>query len=102
MKTCLDLAVASCSVPVFATWAMRPPLVPVQVLIVVSLVSCVLLFWVRSSTELKRQMYDRLYGPGMKAVPLEWWEIDLDPIFKRSMKRLAKKWLGIYRRWARR
>lgn len=89
MKACFDLAVAVCSVPVFATWAMRPPLIPVQILIVVSLGACLLLFWVRSSVELKRQMYDRLYGPGVKAVPLEWWEADLDPAFKRLISQAA-------------
>ena len=102
MKTCFDLAIISSSVPVFATWAMPPPLVPVQTLIFVSLIACILLFWVRSRAELKRQYYDRLYGPGVKTVPLEWWEADLDPIFKRSMSRLADQWIGKIRHATRR
>lgn len=93
MKTCLDLAAAACSVPFLATWAMRPPLISIHILIAVVLVSCVLLFWVRSSAMLRQQMYDRLYGPGMKTAHLEWWEADLDPIFKRSVGKLVRKWL---------
>jgi hypothetical protein len=92
MKTCFDLA-SACPVTVFATLAMRPPLVPVQVLIGVLLGSCVLLFWTKSRAELKQQMYDRLYGPGVKTVLRDWWEADLDPAFMRSVSKLAKKWL---------
>lgn len=90
MKTCFDLAADLCCTPVIATWAIRPPLVPVQVLIVVAVIACILLFWVRSSIELKQQMYARLYGPGAKTARLEWWEADLDPIFKQALCRVAE------------
>ena len=93
MKTCVDLAVVISSMPLLMSWAMRPPLVPVQILIGIVLASCMALFWVRSNHELRKQMYDRLYGPGVKHVPLEWWEVDLDPIFKRALKCRFKKWL---------
>lgn len=90
MKTCFDLAADLFRTPVIATWAIRPPLVSVQVLIVVAVIACILLFWVRSSIELKQQMYARLYGPGTKTARLEWWEADLDPIFKQALSRMAE------------
>lgn len=93
MKTWFDLAASVSRTHVTAMWSMRPPLVSVETLIVVVLVCCVLLFWVRSSIELKQQMYDRLYGPGVRTANLEWWEADLDPAFKRSVSKLAQKWM---------
>lgn len=93
MKTCVDIALVISSMPLLESWAMRPPLVPVQILIGVVLSSCMALFWVRSNYELRRQMYERLYGPGVKAVPLDWWEADLDPAFKKLLKRWFPKQL---------
>lgn len=93
MKAGFDLAASVCKMHVVATWAIRPPLVSTEALIGVVLGSCVVLFWVRSSAELRQQMYDRLYGPGMKAVPLRWWEADLDPLFKRSVQNCVKRWM---------
>lgn len=93
MKTCFDLAVVVSAAPVLFGWAMRPPLVPVQILIGVVLASCMALFWVRSNYELRKQMYERLYGPGVKAVPVEWYEADLDPIFKRAVKKWSSRWM---------
>ncbi|MBX7211741.1 MAG: hypothetical protein K1X78_25765 [Verrucomicrobiaceae bacterium] len=82
---------ASFTAPVVATWSMRPPLVPVDVLIGVVFASCVLLFWVRSSVELKQAMFDRLYGPGVRPVRLDWWEADLDAALIRMAKRWSRK-----------
>lgn len=92
MKICFDIALVVSAMPLLASWAMRPPLVPVQILIGVVLSSCMALFWVRSNHGLRKQMYERIYGPGVKAVRLEWWEADLDPAFKRLMKRWSARW----------
>jgi hypothetical protein len=92
MKTWFDPASAF-MMPFFATLAMRPPLVPVQVLIGVVLGCCIVLFLTRSRAELKQQMYDRLYGPGAKTASRDWWEADLDPIFMRSVTELVNKWV---------
>jgi hypothetical protein len=91
MKTWFDPA--SACMPFFATLAMRPPLIPVQVLIGVVLGCCIVLFLTRSRAELKQQMYDRLYGPGAKTASRDWWEADLDPVFMRSVTGLASKWM---------
>lgn len=92
MKTVL-LPMYLCGAPVFATWSMRPPLVCPDLLIFVTVTSCILLFWVKSSVMLKQEMYDRLHGPGKRSAPLEWWEADLDPILKKAVILRLKAWL---------
>jgi hypothetical protein len=67
-------------------WRMAPPLVPLPLLIAVLVVSCMVLFLVRSSRGMKQQMYDRIYGPGVRKPKSEWWDEDLDPIFERKVQ----------------
>jgi len=71
-------------------WRMAPPLVPLPLLIAVLVLSCMVLFLVRSSRQLKQQMYDRIYGPGVRKPKAEWWDEDLDPILERKIQ----GWMG--------
>lgn len=80
-----------CVAPVVAMWIMHPPLINNELLIAVVLASSILLFWSKSSIELRRQMYDRLYGPGAKSMRLNWWETDLDSWLRRAIRRRLEK-----------
>lgn len=71
---------------------MAPPLVPMPLLIGALVACCAVLFLARSSREMKQQMYDRIYGPGVRRPRPEWWETDLDPVLARKLERW-KGWL---------
>lgn len=92
MNACFELASSVGSHDMFATLSMNPPLAPVPVLVATLVVSCIALFLVRSHGAMKQQYLDRIYGPGVKQRKAEWWEADLDPLFKEAVLSVAAKW----------
>lgn len=91
MNACFDLASSVGALNIVAALSMNPPLVPVPALVGTLVAACVALFLVRSHGSMKQQYLDRLYGPGVKQRKFEWWETDLDPIFKEAVLSLASK-----------
>ncbi len=92
MNACFEFASSVGAPNILVALSMSPPLVPVPALVGTLVASCVALFLVRSHGSMKQQYLDRIYGPGVKQRKLEWWETDLDPIFKEAVCSLAAKW----------
>lgn len=97
MNSCIHLWLSLGSISTLAALALRPPLIPLPALIAVLFVATIVLFLVRSNLAMKQMMLDRTYGPGVKRPPTEWWEADLDPIFKRAVIDRMSGWLRHHR-----
>ena len=97
MNSCIHLWLSLGSISTLAALALRPPLVPLPVLIAVLFAATLILFLVRSNLAMKQMMMDRNYGPGVKRARLVWWEEDLDPLFKKAVIERVSGWVKLRR-----